>query len=204
MMTDVEDKELEKYERYLKRREVFISIITAPFRLLDWIKSKIFPDNLNKVYKNMNDIKFYSSGEEYGCFSNFSKHPIELNRNTWQTSEHYYQAQKFAGTVYEAKIREANGPMQAATEGRDKSKPLRKDWETVKEDIMYDAIYAKFTQHKDLQEILLSTDDSELIEDSPVDYYWGCGKDGTGKNRLGVLLMRLRDELREEDEHNRN
>jgi predicted NAD-dependent protein-ADP-ribosyltransferase YbiA (DUF1768 family) len=36
----------------------------------------------------------------------------------------------------------------------------------------------------------------ELLENAPSDFYWGCGRDGTGKNRLRVLLMELRTELR--------
>jgi ribA/ribD-fused uncharacterized protein len=46
----------------------------------------------------MNVIRFYSVGAEYGCFSNFSPHPIRLKGKTWPTSEHFFQAQKFAGT----------------------------------------------------------------------------------------------------------
>jgi ribA/ribD-fused uncharacterized protein len=63
---------------------------------------------------------------------------------------------------------------------------------------MYDALMAKFTQNEDAKQVLLSTGDNTLIEDSPVDWYWGCGANGKGKNRLGILLMRLRDELRKE------
>ncbi|MEO1140885.1 MAG: NADAR family protein, partial [Pseudomonadota bacterium] len=40
------------------------------------------------------EIKFYRTGDPYGCFSNFSAHPI-LIETTWPTSEHYFQAQKF-------------------------------------------------------------------------------------------------------------
>jgi len=147
----------------------------------------------------MSEIKFYSTHGHYGCFSNFSKHPIKLKGHIWPTTEHYFQAQKFAGTKYESQIRQAKGPGQAAKQGRDKKKPLRRDWESVKEQVMYDAIKAKFTQHKDAQAILLSTGEDTIIEDSPIDYYWGCGAKGTGKNRLGILLMRLRKELRGKD-----
>lgn len=143
-------------------------------------------------------IKFYSTKAEYGCFSNFSKHPIKLKGRVWPTSEHYYQAQKFVGTEYESKVRRAKGPKEAAAIGRDKRNPLRRDWERVKESVMYDALKAKFTQHKDLKRTLLSTENDELIEDSPVDWYWGCGENGTGKNRLGKLLMKLREELKNE------
>ena len=58
------------------------------------------------------------------------------------------------------------------------------------------ALRAKFKQHKDLQERLLATYPRELVEDSPMDSYWGVGKNGDGRNRLGRLLEQLREELR--------
>lgn len=145
----------------------------------------------------MEAIYFYSTRTEYGCFSNFSRHPIKLKGHTWPTSEHYFQAQKFAGTEYEHIVRKAKGPKEAANIGRNRKNPIRRDWESIKESVMYDALRAKFTQNEDCKRILLSTGDAKLIEDSPVDWYWGCGANGSGKNRLGILLMRLRDELNE-------
>ena len=111
-------------------------------------------------------------------------------------SEHYFQSQKFKGTKYEGVVRHAKGPKQAAQEGRDKSKPLRDDWESVKEDVMYSVLQAKFDQHPKCRETLLGTGDAKIIEASPRDAYWGWGPNQQGKNRLGFLLMRLRDELR--------
>lgn len=73
--------------------------------------------------------------------------------------------------------------------------PERADWVDVKDGAMYEAVYAKFTQHKDLRTKLLDSGDAILIEDSPVDYYWGCGSKGTGKNMLGKTLMAIREEL---------
>ncbi len=61
---------------------------------------------------------------------------------------------------------------------------------------MLDALRAKFTQHEDLRELLLSTGNAQLVEHTASDRYWADGGDGSGKNMLGVLLMRLRDELR--------
>jgi len=61
---------------------------------------------------------------------------------------------------------------------------------------MLDALRAKFTQHADLRTLLLATGDAQLVEHTTNDSYWGDGGDGSGKNRLGQLLMRLRDELR--------
>ncbi len=135
---------------------------------------------------------FYKVNDEYGCFSNFSRHGFELNGKYWSTSEHYFQAQKFAGTEYEEEIRLAATAMEAAKFGRDRNKPLRKDWEQVKYSIMKEAVLAKFRTHDDIREILLLTGDSEIIEKTTDDYYWGCGSDGTGKNMLGKILMEVR------------
>ena len=143
-------------------------------------------------------VYFYSHGQEpYGCFSNFSNHSFDLDGKNWKTSEHYFQAQKFVGTEYYGMVLKAKSPREAANMGRNRSFPLRNDWEQVKEDVMRKALEAKFTQNDNIKEILLSTDDKILIENSPNDYYWGCGSDQSGKNRLGVLLMELRDKLKQ-------
>ena len=141
-------------------------------------------------------VNFYSTSGEYGCFSNFSRHPIFLGGKRWPTSEHYFQAQKFAGEPDEDEVRLAKRPMDAASMGRDRKRPLRRDWEAVKERVMMDALRAKFTQHEELKAVLLGTGDAVLVEHTANDSYWGDGGDGSGKNRLGHLLMRLRDELR--------
>jgi ribA/ribD-fused uncharacterized protein len=57
---------------------------------------------------------------------------------------------------------------------------------------MYRGVLRKFTIHSDIRQILLRTGDSLLVENSPIDYYWGCGADGSGKNRLGHILMEVR------------
>jgi N-glycosidase YbiA len=144
-------------------------------------------------------INFYSTRDEYGCFSNFSAHKIFLKEKSWKTTEHYFQAQKFAGTPHEEELRLATSPMTVAKMGRDRKRPLRKDWEAVKDEIMLEALRAKFTQHKDLREILLGTGDAILVEHTKNDNYWGDGGDGSGKNMLGKLLMKLREELKNDN-----
>lgn len=143
-------------------------------------------------------IKFYSTKDEYGCFSNFAAYPIKLKGKTWPTSEHFFQAQKFPDSEHAEKIRQANSPMIAARMGRDRSQKLRPDWEKVKDDIMYQAVKAKFSQHEDIKAILLATGEAELIEHTTNDHYWADGGDGKGKNMLGIILMRVRAELRAE------
>ena len=89
--------------------------------------------------------------------------------------------------------------MIAARKGRSRKRPLRPDWEQVKDDIMREAVLAKFQQHDDLREMLLSTGDADIVEKTTRDYYWGCGNKGTGKNMLGIILMEVRETLQQED-----
>src|SRR5882724_5754073 len=112
----------------------------------------------------MDTIYFYSVSEAHGCFSNFSPHPIWLDGKTWPTSEHYFQARKFVGTPDEKEVRQAKSPMIAARMGRSRKRPLRKDWESVKDSIMHEAVLAKFTQHADLRNTLLGTGDAIIVE----------------------------------------
>lgn len=141
---------------------------------------------------SMNPVRFYRVGDPFGEFSNFSPHGFELRGKRWPTSEHYFQAQKFAGTGHEEEVRLAKSPMIAARMGRSRQRPLRPDWEAEKENIMREALRAKFTQNPSLHSLLLGTGEAELIEHTTNDRYWGDGGDGSGKNRLGILLMELR------------
>lgn len=144
-------------------------------------------------------IEFYRTGDEYGCFSNFAAYPIRLGGRMWPTSEHYFQAQKFDDPQHAEAIRNTKSPMIAARMGRDRSKPIKKDWDAMKVTVMTAAVRAKFTQHEDLRSILLGTGDAKLIEHTENDSYWGDGGDGSGQNMLGRILMQIRDELRCEE-----
>ena len=143
-------------------------------------------------------IYFYVARETpYGCFSNFSAHGFQLDGLWWPTSEHYFQAQKFAGTPRADQIRQARSPKIAASMGRSRQHPLRPDWEQVKDSLMLQGVLKKFETHADIRAILLGTGDQDIIENAPNDYYWGCGADGTGKNKLGQTLMHVRAILRQ-------
>jgi len=139
--------------------------------------------------------------------------------------QHYFQAMKFAGTPHEEEVRRAKSPGDAAALGRNRSLPLRRDWEEVKEGawfsvrvcvslwreslmdcdcdcdwlgIMEEVLLAKFTQHAELKQTLLDTGDATLVEHTENDSYWGDGGDGSGRNRLGILLMKVRERIRTE------
>jgi len=141
-------------------------------------------------------INFYGSREPYFEFSNFARFIVTLDGKTWPTSEHYFQAQKFLDEGLQEEVRLAKTPRIAAEMGRDRSKPLRPDWEEVKDDVMRKVVRAKFTQHEELRKLLLDTGDAIIVEHTANDSYWGDGGDGSGKNMLGQILMEIRAELK--------
>jgi ribA/ribD-fused uncharacterized protein len=145
-------------------------------------------------------IRFYGTSSEYGCLSNFAHYPIRLNGSVWATVEHFFQAQKFPDTEYEEAIRQAKSPAKAKAMGRSRKYHLRRDWESVKDGIMREAVLAKFSQHAELRVILVGTGDAVIVEDSPTDDYWGCGARGNGRNKLGLILMSVREELRAQEQ----
>lgn len=143
----------------------------------------------------MTKIKFYRVNDQYGEFSNFAPFPFSDGETIWPTSEHYFQAQKFLDKAIQEKIRNLESPMAAALEGRNRNNPLRADWEDVKDDVMRYAVLEKFRQNPSLQSLLISTGDAEIIEHTTNDSYWADGGDGKGKNKLGKILMEVRDSL---------
>ena len=146
----------------------------------------------------MDEIQFHGSKGEYGCFSNFAPCPFSFDGKMWPTSEHFFQAQKFAGSDHEETIRRTKSPMIAARLGRSRKVRIRKDWESVKVEIMRRALDAKFRQNEPARRVLLGTGGARIVEHTERDRFWGDGGDGSGRNMLGQLLMELREKLAEE------
>jgi len=141
-------------------------------------------------------IKFYKIKDPHGYMSNYSRHRFFVYGRWWNCVEAPYQAMKTFDKAEQDVIWQAGGSNEARLLGQKVT--LRPDWDEVKDIVMKECLVAKFLQHKDIRDQLLATGDEELIEDSPIDYYWGCGKDGSGKNMLGKLLMEVREELKGE------
>ncbi len=131
-----------------------------------------------------------SLGRGFGGRAKCCKTPASASR------EVPFQAQKFAGAEYMEHIARARTPKEAAERGRNRSAPLRSDWEAIKDDVMRAAVRRKFETHADIRAVLLGAGDEELVESAPGDYYWGCGADGSGRNMLGRILMEVRAALR--------
>lgn len=131
--------------------------------------------------------------KEYRFLSNFYTSDIEYNGLVFMSAEAAFQAQKCPSI---ARSFTRLSPNRAKARGR--SVQLRNDWETVKDDIMYEIVKSKFTQNQDLKQRLLDTGNEELIEGNIWnDTYWGMDiRTNRGKNKLGKILMRVREELR--------
>lgn len=164
----------------------------------------------------MTEIRFYGHKNPHGFLSNFYDSPFELEGEDWSTVEHFYQAAKATSLIDRQIVATAPDPGTAKHHGR--AIKCREDWEDVvgsvelrdlfldergyvvelvKDHYMYAALVAKFEQNPILKKALLDTGDATLIENSPSDAYWGCGKSGTGLNKLGRMLMLIRAAIRD-------
>mgnify|MGYP003472856145 FL=1 len=148
-------------------------------------------------------IRFYQKNKPFYEFSNFYSSPIVVDGKSFATVEHYYQASKFKfrGATKEELarfeyIRQLGTPLEAFREGRKKVKGLRIDpnWDDMKDNVMRKGVFRKFVTHEKLRNLLLSTENKEIIEDSPRDGYWGImPKNGKpGLNMLGIILQEVR------------
>ncbi|CAF1048922.1 unnamed protein product [Adineta steineri] len=143
-------------------------------------------------------IYFYRRNEPFGEFSNFYISPIELDGYTWPTTEHYFQAQKYiSNETHFQNILQLATPREAFAYVRTHKSARRPDWDDVKDEIMFKACLAKFQQHPKLKELLLSTGDRTIVEHTTNDSYWADGGDGTGRNQLGITLMKVRHNLKD-------
>lgn len=150
-------------------------------------------------------LEFYERTDPYYEFVNFYQADIKLDGKTWPTTEQYFQAGKFPNhPAMQEAIRAMGSARDAFNYARDaKNVPYRRqDWDEVKDAIMRKALYAKFTEHLNLQQLLLDTGNVTLVEASPFDGYWGYMLQDnkkvkySGQNKLGRLLMELRTNLK--------
>lgn len=138
-------------------------------------------------------INFYTP--KFYVFNNFSAHAIEFRGKLYPTSEHAYQAAKCIDSQGQEAIRNARSPIQAKILANETYKAARDpDWGSKKVAIVEEILRAKLAQHPEAQEALRESGREDIVEDSPIDYFWGVGADGTGQNMLGKLWMKIRDE----------
>ena len=129
---------------------------------------------------------------EYEFLSNMYPTILYVNGEMYPSAEHAFQASKSLNKDIRMGISVCRSAKEAKEAGRLIS--LRPDWEDVKVDIMYNILKAKF-ENPELADKLRNTKDEDLIEGNTWgDKFWGVCK-GEGKNTLGVLLMKVRNEI---------
>ncbi len=133
---------------------------------------------------------------KYYFLSNFYPSRITIKGKEFPTVEHYYQASKTLDENEFETIRKKHTPGQAKYFGR--RCKLREDWESIKIEVMKEALITKFSQHPALKKKLIETGELILEEgNSWNDVFWGKDlKNDQGKNMLGILLMELRSQYR--------
>ena len=143
------------------------------------------------------EIRFYRANEKpYGAFSNLYQRPVQFEGTTYPTSEHAYQAGKALKPAVRQWILSAPTPALAAMAAHGLYVwDVVPDWAQIKFDRMRAVLQAKFDQHSDLRELLMSTGEARLVEvgtvNNAVNRLWG-EVEGKGENKLGVMLMELR------------
>jgi len=157
----------------------------------------------DNTYQNR-DIQLDTSGDivgfyerEFYVFSNFSCFEVEWKGRIWKTSEHAYQASHFFETAPELveeifNAKSAHDAFKIAKTNADKAP---KNWEEIKVGIMEDIVRHKLEQNPYVMHKLIQTGDKLIVEDSPEDDCWGWGPNRDGRNELGKIWMKLREEI---------
>ncbi|MCL2281030.1 NADAR family protein [Candidatus Saccharibacteria bacterium] len=144
-------------------------------------------------------IGFYP--REFFVFDNFASFAVDYQGRRYPTSEHAYQAAKFWQTAPDLaeEIVRARSAHEAYKLAKDNKNKQLKNWDTVKLSIMEEILRAKLAQNPYVAQKLREAKilDLEIVEDSPKDDFWGWGKNRDGRNELGKIWMKLRDELEE-------
>lgn len=140
--------------------------------------------------QNQTNAPIDSFKNEYDFLSNFYPQKVTYNGLLFDTNEAAFQAQKEP-----ARAAEFVGLAPGKSKRLGRQVKLRSDWDKIKDDVMYALNFQKFSENPALKAKLLATGDRELIEGNYWnDRYWGVCK-GTGQNKLGKILMKIRDEL---------
>lgn len=168
-------------------------------------------DHNEKFYENENGVYFKSGylSQWYGYNTNENVSFI-IEDTVYNCCEKYMMLQKanyFNDKEIANLIINTNDPKEHKKLGRLVKNFDKKKWDNIADFIVYKANYAKFSQNQHLKNKLLNTGNKIIVECSPYDTIWGNGLNITdtlntpqnewkGTNRLGNILMRVRENLR--------
>lgn len=144
----------------------------------------------------MNEIRFYRATGPHGYMSNLYMESITFEGRTFPAAEYAYQYGKpNKPEIAEWLMLAPSASLCAQAAHALFGWQIDSDWAQIKVERMRAVLLAKFSQHDYLRCQLLATGSAVLIEESKMDAFWGIGKKGAGKNRLGRLLMDVRAAL---------
>lgn len=141
-------------------------------------------------------IGFYP--REFFVFDNFSSFKVRVDGVVYPTVEHAYQASKFLTSAPEVakEIMECFSAHDAQKIGYANKDKQCENWDEIKLSVMERLLRLKLEQNPYVKKKLLQTGDYTICEDSPKDSFWGIGQDRKGRNELGKLWMKLREEIK--------
>ena len=143
-------------------------------------------------------IEFYKEFGDLGYLANYSNHGFTIDNVYYKTVEHYYQAMKYDNEELRNKIINAETPKEASNIGRDRNNKRIDNFKNIKNDVMFNGILEKFRQNRDIAYKLIETRNNDIAEATIDEYYWGIGKDRSGQNNIGKILVKVRDRIKRE------
>jgi ribA/ribD-fused uncharacterized protein len=136
--------------------------------------------------------------EIWTYLSPFSAHQIDIWGEKFATVEHAYQSAKFLHGPAREEIKNAKSAYSCwRLNWKYKHDKSLVNPDFNKDKIMEELCRAKISQHPEVLEVLKMTGDRGLSKNVESDEYWGVGKYGEGKNMLGKMWMKIRDEIKD-------
>lgn len=143
-------------------------------------------------------IEFYKEFGELGYLANYSNYGFYKNGIFYKTVEHYYQSEKYDDKKIKENIINAITPKEASNIGRDRKNIRKKNFKDSKIQVMYEGVLEKFRQNRDIAYKLIETRNKEIAEATIDEYFWGIGKDKSGENNFGKILVKVRNKIKKE------
>ncbi len=143
-------------------------------------------------------LEFYKEFGDLGYLANYSNHGFSVDGVYYKTVEHYYQAMKFDNPEIRKQIIAAETPKEASNIGRDRNNKRIDNFKKIKDKVMYKGILEKFRQNRDIAYKLIETRNRRIAEATIDEYYWGIGKDKSGENHIGKILVKVRKRIKKE------
>lgn len=156
----------------------------------------MYPDSSVDLNKETDNAVYFYTPVFYPL-DNFSAHSVHVWDMDFPTAEHAFQWKKFSISDPDiaAMILAAGSPHAVKMISDSNRAKVSPEWHNIKVGAMEEILGAKAGQHEDVRMKLKKTGRRMIIENSPVDSFWGIGSDGKGENMVGKIWMKIRNSL---------